>query len=70
MNNTCRKVLILFCWVKRKQTLSELITVIEQDEKDFLSIPGLAFKQNNAIIKTVRRSVLKELDSLLFPPGI
>ncbi|MES1226077.1 MAG: radical SAM protein, partial [Bacteroidota bacterium] len=50
-----------------EQTLADLVTAIEQDQHDFISIPGLAFIQNDAIIKTVRRSVLKELDSLPFP---
>ena len=50
-----------------EQTLSELIAAVEQDQTDFLSIAGMAFKQKDAIIKTVRRNVLKELDSLPFP---
>jgi len=50
-----------------EQTLAQLITAIDQQQTDFLSIPGIAFKQNDAVIKTVRRTVLKELDSLPFP---
>ena len=50
-----------------EQTLSELVAVIDQQETNFLSIPGLAYKQNEAVIKTARRNVLKELDSLPFP---
>jgi radical SAM superfamily enzyme YgiQ (UPF0313 family) len=50
-----------------EQTLAQLITAINEGEKDFLLIPGIAFKQNDAVIKTVRRKVLKELDSLPFP---
>jgi radical SAM superfamily enzyme YgiQ (UPF0313 family) len=50
-----------------EQTLAELITAIEQNQQDFLSIQGLAFKQQDAITKTVRRTVLRDLDSLPFP---
>jgi len=50
-----------------EQTLLELIVSIEQGQKDFLQIPGLAFKQKKAITKTIRRAILKELDSLPFP---
>ena len=50
-----------------EQTLSELITAIDEQQNNFLSIAGLAYKQDNAVIKTVKRSVLKELDSLPFP---
>jgi radical SAM superfamily enzyme YgiQ (UPF0313 family) len=50
-----------------EQTLSELITAIEEKQNNFLSIAGLAYKQDDAVIKTVKRNVLKELDSLPFP---
>jgi radical SAM superfamily enzyme YgiQ (UPF0313 family) len=50
-----------------EQTLAELTDAINKKQSDFLSIAGLAYKQNNAVIKTVRRNVLKELDSLPFP---
>jgi anaerobic magnesium-protoporphyrin IX monomethyl ester cyclase len=50
-----------------EQTLLELTTAIDQKQTDFLSIAGLAYKQNDAVIKTVKRNVLKELDSLPFP---
>ncbi len=36
-------------------------------EEILFHIEGLAFKQNNAVIKTQRRNVLKDLDSLPFP---
>jgi anaerobic magnesium-protoporphyrin IX monomethyl ester cyclase len=49
-----------------EQTLTELIAAIEQ-QTDFLSIAGIAYQQNTAIIKTVKRNVLKDLDSLPFP---
>ena len=47
-------------------TLLELMNAIEQKQNDFLTIQGLAFKQNDAIIKTARRNVLRDLDSLAF----
>jgi len=54
-----------------EQTLTELVAAIEQGSTNFLSIAGLAYKQYDpsgiAIVKTVRRNVLKELDSLPFP---
>src|SRR5258706_15075334 len=50
-----------------EQTLFELITAIKAKQNDFLSIAGLAYKQNDAVIKTIRRNVLKELDNLPFP---
>jgi radical SAM superfamily enzyme YgiQ (UPF0313 family) len=50
-----------------EQTLSELITAIDQQQHNFLTIAGLAYKQDDAVIKTVRRTVLKDLDSLPFP---
>ncbi|MEI9810640.1 MAG: hypothetical protein WDO16_23730 [Bacteroidota bacterium] len=52
-----------------EQTLADLVTAIDRQENNFLSIPGLAYKQDDAVIKTVRRNVLKDLDSLPFPPG-
>ncbi len=48
-------------------TLLELLQTFRKDEKDFLSIQGLAFRQNEHIIKTTRRSVIKNLDELPFP---
>jgi anaerobic magnesium-protoporphyrin IX monomethyl ester cyclase len=50
-----------------EQTLAELTKAIDEEQINFLSIPGLAYKQDDAVIKTVRRTVLKELDSLPFP---
>ena len=48
-------------------TLVELVNEIKKDEKNFSAIAGLAFKKDNCFIKTPRRSVLKELDSLPLP---
>lgn len=50
-----------------EQTLAELVKAIEEKQKDFLTIPGLAYHYQGAIIKTVRRNVMKELDELPFP---
>lgn len=50
-----------------EQTLMELVNSIGKNETDFFNIEGLAFKQNNAVVKTARRSVMKELDTLPFP---
>jgi anaerobic magnesium-protoporphyrin IX monomethyl ester cyclase len=50
-----------------EQTLAEVVEAINADQADFLSIPGLAFKSKGAVIKTVRRNVMKDLDSLPLP---
>ena len=50
-----------------EQTLAELVKAVQEKQKNFLSIPGLAFRQQEAVIKTVKRSLLKELDELPFP---
>ena len=50
-----------------EHTLLELVTKIEKQETDFISIQGLAFRQNDAVVKTTRRQVLKDLDSLPLP---
>ena len=50
-----------------EQTLLELITAIDNKQTDLLSIPGLAFSQQEAVIKTARRSLIKELDELPLP---
>lgn len=50
-----------------EQTLFELITAIDQNKTEFFSIQGLAFKEKGAVVKTVRRNVMKELDELPFP---
>lgn len=48
-------------------TLLELVTAITQKQNDLLTIQGIAFKKDDAVIKTARRNVLKDLDSLPFP---
>lgn len=56
-----------------EQTLAELVTAINNapagsiGSTDFLTIPGLAYQQQGAVIKTMRRTVMKELDELPFP---
>ena len=48
-------------------TLLELVNALEKEQTDFLGIPGLAYQHNNAVIKTMRREVMKDLDALPFP---
>jgi radical SAM superfamily enzyme YgiQ (UPF0313 family) len=64
-----------------EMSLLELVTALSEKRDDLLSIQGIAFKQNDeqqnhlcedgsvghAVIKTSRRNVIKELDSLPFP---
>jgi anaerobic magnesium-protoporphyrin IX monomethyl ester cyclase len=48
-------------------TLLELSNALESGKTDYLSIEGLAYKQNDAIVKTKHRNVIKDLDTLPFP---
>ena len=48
-------------------SLLELITAINKKEANFFYVEGLAFKHKGAVVKTARRSVLKDLDALPFP---
>jgi anaerobic magnesium-protoporphyrin IX monomethyl ester cyclase len=48
-------------------TLLELVQGLSNNETNFLSIRGIAYKQNGNLIKTVKRSVIKDLDLLPFP---
>ncbi len=48
-------------------TLLHLVNTIGEQDKDLFQLEGLAFKHNNAVVKTKRRDVIKELDSLPFP---
>ena len=50
-----------------EMSLLELVNAIEKKDKDLFAIEGLAFKQNNAVVKTAHRNVIKELDALPFP---
>jgi anaerobic magnesium-protoporphyrin IX monomethyl ester cyclase len=47
-------------------TLLELLNA-QQDQRDHIHIQGLAFKRNDAIVKTAARSVIRDLDALPFP---
>jgi len=48
-------------------TLVELINGITQQQNDLLTMQGIAFKKDGAVIKTAKRNVLKDLDSLPLP---
>ncbi len=50
-----------------EHTLGELVEALNNKQTDVLTIPGLAFRQKKALIKTVRRNVMKDLDELPFP---
>jgi anaerobic magnesium-protoporphyrin IX monomethyl ester cyclase len=50
-----------------ENTLLELVNAIKNKQTSFEHIPGLAFIQNNQMIKTTQRPVIKELDALPFP---
>ncbi|MES1220137.1 MAG: radical SAM protein [Bacteroidota bacterium] len=50
-----------------EQTLSELIDTISPEKPGMISIPGIAYKFDNAVVKTNRRTVLRDLDSIPFP---
>ena len=48
-------------------TLHELVNALEKGSTAISAIPGLAFKQNDCIVKTSKRAVIKDLDSLPLP---
>jgi len=50
-----------------EMTLLELVNALQENKKDTSIIPGIAFKKNDCVIKTTRRNVLKNLDSLPLP---
>ena len=50
-----------------EMTLLELTDAITKNENDLFNIEGLAFKHNQAVVKTKRRNVIKELDALPYP---
>src|SRR5205085_7881346 len=50
-----------------EMTLLELTKAIANGHNDYLSIRGIAYKQENAVIKTAKRNVIKDLDDLPFP---
>src|SRR6188474_2045514 len=44
-------------------TLLELVNALQENRNNYSTITGLAFKQNDCVIKTAKRLVLKDLDS-------
>ena len=48
-------------------TLLKLLDAIENNATDLFNIEGLAFLQNDVIVKTAKRPVMKDLDELPFP---
>ena len=50
-----------------EQTLASLVDALENGSADFLNLPGIAFMQQEAVIKTMKRPVMKDLDELPFP---
>jgi radical SAM superfamily enzyme YgiQ (UPF0313 family) len=50
-----------------EQSLSELITALNQDKKDLLTIPGIAYQFQGATIRTTKRNLIKDLDTVPFP---
>ena len=50
-----------------ENTLHELITALENNEKKFNHIDGLAFRDAGTTTTTKKREVLRDLDSLPFP---
>lgn len=50
-----------------EHTLVELIKALDAGQTDFLGLSGIAFKQQGAVIKTMKRTVMKDLDALPFP---
>ncbi|MBC7946550.1 MAG: B12-binding domain-containing radical SAM protein, partial [Chitinophagaceae bacterium] len=48
-------------------TLAELLKSIDSGNLDLLSIPGLAYHREEAVIKTMKRDVIRDLDSLPLP---
>jgi len=50
-----------------EQTLLELVKSIEKEEQDLTGIPGLAFKRKGELLKTIKRNVIRDLDSLPLP---
>ena len=48
-------------------SLLKLVNAIQNNETDFSKIDGLVFLNNDTIVKTAKRSVMKDLDELPFP---
>lgn len=50
-----------------EQTLLELVNALHNNKKNISLINGLAYIENNSVVKTTSRSVLKDLDQLPLP---
>lgn len=50
-----------------EMTLLEVVNKLQAKQEDISQVQGLVFRQNGNTIKTVRRSVMKDLDSLPMP---
>ncbi len=50
-----------------EHTLLEVLSEFKKEHQDFSTIQGLAFLQNNSVVKTAKRNVMKELDDLPLP---
>ncbi len=50
-----------------EHTLLELTNAIKNNHTNYISIEGIAFKENGKITKTSKRNVIKDLDSLPLP---
>jgi anaerobic magnesium-protoporphyrin IX monomethyl ester cyclase len=50
-----------------EQTLLDLIGKLSAANSDYFSIHGIAFMQNDAVVKTMKRAVMKDLDALPLP---
>ncbi|HEY0432236.1 MAG TPA: radical SAM protein, partial [Chitinophagaceae bacterium] len=50
-----------------EMTLVELAAALDTGTTDFTFIQGLAYKQGQAIVKTQRRAVMRDLDAVPFP---
>ncbi len=48
-------------------TLKELINSIDRDESNFNHIDGIAYKDNDRVIRNAPRQIVKELDSFPMP---
>lgn len=50
-----------------EKTVSELIEMLESEEKNFSRIDGLGFKKDEKTILTDKRTIIENMDSLPFP---
>jgi anaerobic magnesium-protoporphyrin IX monomethyl ester cyclase len=50
-----------------EESLLELADMLSSGANDFISVEGIAFKQQDAFVKAKRRNVIRDLDSLPFP---